>query len=181
MQTPFHRNFLRIILFSCFLQYSDSTHFPLTMFNDFLLCFFFLFFSFRYFIFNISVACDFIFLHDIPDDDGKCDENDKQQQHRNGILQSVCANNFAMMNHIGWLDDGLFIQRDADKRGGSSSGIGGGECDNRRNIIWNNFSSHHAFTTGRQPRPTDPNFGGKVRPKGPSQTLKVSIHMCEHR
>lgn len=64
----------------------------------------------------------------------------------------------------GWLDDGLFIQRDNDK---AREGSG------RRNILWNNFGSHHAFTTGRQQRANETNFGNKVRPKGPSQTLKV--------
>lgn len=68
----------------------------------------------------------------------------------------------------GWLDDGLFIQRDpADKRDGSATG-------GKRNILWNNFGSHHAFTTGRQRTANETNFGGgKIRPKGPSQTLKV--------
>lgn len=79
----------------------------------------------------------------------------------------------------GWLDDALFIQRESDKRGGSSgikvlgSGSNAVENDGRRNVLWNNFSSNHAFTTGRQQRQNDVNFGGKVRPKGPSQTLKV--------
>lgn len=49
------------------------------------------------------------------------------------------------------------------------------EKEGRRNILWNNFSSHHAFTTGRHQRQTDSNFGNKIRPKGPSQTLKVNI------
>lgn len=78
------------------------------------------------------------------------------------------------MREAGWLDDALFIQREAEQRGGGSSTGIGGENDSRRNVLWNNFGSHHAFTTGRQPRPSDANFGGKVRPKGPSQTLKVS-------
>lgn len=82
--------------------------------------------------------------------------------------------------NVGWLDDALFIQREAEKRGGSSSAGLSGECDNRRNVLWNNFSSHHAFTTGRQPRPGDANFGSKVRPKGPSQTLKVSLNVCKY-
>ncbi|XP_055303730.1 rho GTPase-activating protein 190 isoform X26 [Sitodiplosis mosellana] len=76
--------------------------------------------------------------------------------------------------HQGWLDDAQYN----DKRGGVGiSGIAGlgsssGEKEGRRNILWNNFSSHHAFTTGRHPRQSDTNFGNKVRPKGPSQTLK---------
>lgn len=55
-----------------------------------------------------------------------------------------------------------------------SGGFGGDKRDGggRRNILWNNFGSHHAFTTGRQ-RASETNFGNKVRPKGPSQTLKV--------
>lgn len=57
------------------------------------------------------------------------------------------------------------------------AGIGStsGEKESRRNILWNNFGSHHAFTTGRHQRQSDANFGNKVRPKGPSQTLKVSF------
>lgn len=50
------------------------------------------------------------------------------------------------------------------------------EKEGRRNILWNNFSSHHAFTTGRHQRQNDTNFGNKIRPKGPSQTLKVNIY-----
>lgn len=65
----------------------------------------------------------------------------------------------------GWLDDALFISRDIDKRDREMAG--------KRNVIWNNFSSHHAFTTGRQR--SEAGFGGKGRPKGPSQTLKVSL------
>lgn len=47
--------------------------------------------------------------------------------------------------------------------------------DGRRNVnknsIWNNFGgSTHAYTTGR--RHIDSNLN-KIRPKGPSQTLKV--------
>lgn len=49
---------------------------------------------------------------------------------------------------------------------------GSGEKESRRNILWNNFGSH-AFTTGRHQRHNDTNFGNKIRPKGPSQTLKV--------
>lgn len=49
------------------------------------------------------------------------------------------------------------------------------EKESRRNILWNNFSSHHAFTTGRHQRQNDPNFVNKIRPKGPSQTLKVNV------
>lgn len=84
-----------------------------------------------------------------------------------------------MAKITGWLDDGQYIQRENEKRGGvGMSGISGlgsssAEKESRRNILWNNFGSHHAFTTGRHQRPTDPNFGSKVRPKGPSQTLKV--------
>lgn len=45
-------------------------------------------------------------------------------------------------------------------------------CRNiNKNVLWNNFSgSTHAYTTGR--RHMDSNLN-KVRPKGPSQTLKV--------
>lgn len=74
------------------------------------------------------------------------------------------------------------------KDGGVSSGfVGGGgggvgttdkrDGGSRRNILWNNFGSHHAFTTGRQ-RASETNFGNKVRPKGPSQTLKVKNEVC---
>lgn len=42
-----------------------------------------------------------------------------------------------------------------------------------KNSIWNNFSSStHAYTTGR--RHIDSNLN-KIRPKGPSQTLKVFL------
>lgn len=70
----------------------------------------------------------------------------------------------------GWLDDALFINRDPEKHDTRSS--------IRRNIIWNNFgSNHHAFTTGR--RQNETNFGNRVRPKGPSQTLKVALSWNE--
>lgn len=49
----------------------------------------------------------------------------------------------------------------------------------KRNVIWNNFSSHHAFTTGRQR--SEAGFGGKGRPKGPSQTLKVGFFYFAHK
>lgn len=64
---------------------------------------------------------------------------------------------------IGWIDDGVFMQKDANS--------------GRRSLLWNNFGSHHAFTTGRahhQQRGADSNSANKIRPKGPSQTLKVS-------
>ncbi|XP_059615373.1 rho GTPase-activating protein 190 isoform X5 [Phlebotomus argentipes] len=64
--------------------------------------------------------------------------------------------------HQGWLDDALFIGRDGDKRDGSGS---------KRSVLWNNFGAHHAFTTGRRQNESS-TFGNKVRPKGPSQTLK---------
>lgn len=66
---------------------------------------------------------------------------------------------------VGWLDDQLFISRDGDKADVRGSV--------RRNVVWNNFSGNHAFTTGRQRN--DNSFGNKIRPKGPSQTLKVSF------
>ncbi|XP_017869931.1 PREDICTED: rho GTPase-activating protein 190 isoform X9 [Drosophila arizonae] len=56
--------------------------------------------------------------------------------------------------HQKWLDDKSDARRNANK-----------------NSIWNNFSgSTHAYTTGR--RHIDSNLN-KIRPKGPSQTLKV--------
>lgn len=81
---------------------------------------------------------------------------------------------------LGWIDDGVFMQKDGS---GGSRG---------RNMVWNNFGGntpHHAFTTGR-PHPQRSLDGGsatggsgsgmsggfapnKVRPKGPSQTLKM--------
>ncbi|XP_055713098.1 rho GTPase-activating protein 190 isoform X4 [Phlebotomus papatasi] len=64
--------------------------------------------------------------------------------------------------HQGWLDDALFIGRDGDKRDGSGG---------KRSVLWNNFGAHHAFTTGRRQNESS-TFGNKVRPKGPSQTLK---------
>ncbi|XP_055914651.1 rho GTPase-activating protein 190 isoform X15 [Eupeodes corollae] len=70
----------------------------------------------------------------------------------------------ARLLHQGWLDDQLFISRDAEKHDVRGSV--------RRNTIWNNFSgsNHHAFTTGR--RQNESSFANKIRPKGPSQTLK---------
>lgn len=56
----------------------------------------------------------------------------------------------------------------------SAMGNSSTENEGRRNILWNNFGSHHAFTTGRHQRQSDTNFGNKIRPKGPSQTLKVT-------
>lgn len=83
----------------------------------------------------------------------------------------------------GWIDDGVFMQKDG------SGGRG-------RNLVWNNFGGntpHHAFTTGR-PHPQRSGGGGglgadssssgmggfanKVRPKGPSQTLKLINVSC---
>lgn len=56
-------------------------------------------------------------------------------------------------------------------------GVASGNIDEgRRNVLWNNFGSHRAFTTGRHQRQNETNFGSKVRPKGPSQTLKVNYH-----
>lgn len=74
----------------------------------------------------------------------------------------------------------------SSKRNADTLGLGSGK---RSGIMWNNFSGHHAFTTGRQ-RSNEPAMpfmgaggGGGVmggvgasksgRPKGPSQTLKV--------
>ncbi|EDS33755.1 rho GTPase-activating protein 5 [Culex quinquefasciatus] len=43
--------------------------------------------------------------------------------------------------------------------------------DNKHNEdMWKNANTHHAFTTGR--RPNQSSFAKKIRPKGPSQTLK---------
>lgn len=83
-----------------------------------------------------------------------------------------------------------------------NGGGGGGTAGRSRNMVWNNFGGntpHHAFTTGR-PHPQRSGgggdgsgavaalgggggggggggaggfIGGKVRPKGPSQTLKL--------
>lgn len=74
------------------------------------------------------------------------------------------------------------------KRNADTLGLGTGK---RSGIMWNNFSGHHAFTTGRggsgvggsggrgheaaAPFMTSGGGGsGKNRPKGPSHTLKVS-------
>lgn len=55
----------------------------------------------------------------------------------------------------GWLDDGFLIPKQ----------------DNKQNEdLWKNVNTHHAFTTGRRPNQTS--FAKKIRPKGPSQTLK---------
>lgn len=54
-----------------------------------------------------------------------------------------------------WLDDGFLIPKQ----------------DNKQNEdMWKNVNAHHAFTTGR--RPNQSSFAKKIRPKGPSQTLK---------
>ncbi|XP_053695899.1 rho GTPase-activating protein 190 isoform X2 [Sabethes cyaneus] len=54
-----------------------------------------------------------------------------------------------------WLDDGFLIPKQ----------------DNKQNEdIWKQVNAHHAFTTGRRPNQTS--FAKKIRPKGPSQTLK---------
>lgn len=57
--------------------------------------------------------------------------------------------------YAGWLDDGFLIPKQ----------------DNKHNEdMWKNANTHHAFTTGR--RPNQSSFAKKIRPKGPSQTLK---------
>ncbi|XP_053666685.1 rho GTPase-activating protein 190 [Anopheles marshallii] len=55
----------------------------------------------------------------------------------------------------GWIDDGFLIQKQDNKQSED---------------IWKNMNAHHAFTTGR--RPNQSSFAKKIRPKGPSQTLK---------
>ncbi|XP_052865905.1 rho GTPase-activating protein 190 [Anopheles cruzii] len=55
----------------------------------------------------------------------------------------------------GWLDDGFLIPKQDNKQSED---------------LWKNVNAHHAFTTGR--RPNQSSFARKVRPKGPSQTLK---------
>ncbi|XP_059615370.1 rho GTPase-activating protein 190 isoform X2 [Phlebotomus argentipes] len=79
------------------------------------------------------------------------------------ITSDVSGSKDSLTTHdSGWLDDALFIGRDGDKRDGSGS---------KRSVLWNNFGAHHAFTTGRRQNESS-TFGNKVRPKGPSQTLK---------
>ncbi|KAL5277716.1 RhoGAPp190 family protein [Megaselia abdita] len=83
---------------------------------------------------------------------------------RDEINTDVSGSKDSLTTHdSGWLDDQLFISRDGDKADVRGSV--------RRNVVWNNFSGNHAFTTGRQ-RNNDSSFGNKIRPKGPSQTLK---------
>lgn len=77
----------------------------------------------------------------------------------------------------GRLEDSLQSKRNAD-----TLGLGTGK---RSGITWNNFSGHHAFTTGRGSRSNESSVpfmssgtgavasSGKGRPKVPSQTLKV--------
>ncbi|XP_040172171.1 rho GTPase-activating protein 190 isoform X3 [Anopheles arabiensis] len=55
----------------------------------------------------------------------------------------------------GWIDDGFLIQKQDNKQSED---------------LWKNMNAHHAFTTGR--RPNQSSFAKKIRPKGPSQTLK---------
>ncbi|XP_055846391.1 rho GTPase-activating protein 190 isoform X8 [Episyrphus balteatus] len=81
------------------------------------------------------------------------------------ITSDVSGSKDSLTTHdSGWLDDQLFISREAEKHDVRGSV--------RRNTIWNNFSgsNHHAFTTGR--RQNESSFANKIRPKGPSQTLK---------
>ncbi|XP_055390265.1 rho GTPase-activating protein 190 isoform X3 [Condylostylus longicornis] len=81
------------------------------------------------------------------------------------ITSDVSGSKDSLTTHdSGWLDDALFISRDGSKHD-NRAGV-------RSNIIWNNFggANHHAFTTGRQR--SESSFVNKVRPKGPSQTLK---------
>lgn len=63
---------------------------------------------------------------------------------------------FCSLFVIEWLEEKNDIRRNVNK-----------------NAIWNNFggSATHAYTTGR--RHIDSNLN-KIRPKGPSQTLKVN-------
>lgn len=64
----------------------------------------------------------------------------------------ICVNRLSIIAE--WLEDKSDARRNMNK-----------------NSIWNNFSgSTHAYTTGR--RHIDSNLN-KIRPKGPSQTLKV--------
>lgn len=82
----------------------------------------------------------------------------------------------------GRLEDSLQSKRNAD-----TLGLGTGK---RSGITWNNFSGHHAFTTGRGGRSNEPFMSsgtgavassGKGRPKVPSQTLKVSKRERENK
>lgn len=92
----------------------------------------------------------------------------------------------------GRLEDGLLGGGGSSKRNADTLGMGTGK---RSGIMWNNFSGHHAFTTGRGggigvggrgndsvPFMSSSGAGGgggvgkaSGRPKGPSQTLKVSL------
>lgn len=85
--------------------------------------------------------------------------------------------------HSGRLEDSLLGGGGSSKRNADTLGLGTGK---RSGIMWNNFSGHHAFTTGRGGRssggggnnadagPFMATSGKSGRPKGPSQTLKVS-------
>lgn len=72
----------------------------------------------------------------------------------------------------GRLEDSL-LGGSSSKRNADTLGLGSGK---RSGITWNNFSGHHAFTTGRGRggggEAAAP-YMGKSRPKGPSHTLKV--------
>ncbi|XP_055914650.1 rho GTPase-activating protein 190 isoform X14 [Eupeodes corollae] len=92
-------------------------------------------------------------------------DDDKDEKARLLHQADVSGSKDSLTTHdSGWLDDQLFISRDAEKHDVRGSV--------RRNTIWNNFSgsNHHAFTTGR--RQNESSFANKIRPKGPSQTLK---------
>lgn len=70
-------------------------------------------------------------------------------------------NNFLLISPPGWLDDSYLIQRQNYR-----------SRHNEAEDIWKNPSGQHAFTTGRSKGYA--NYGKNKRPKGPSQTLKVS-------
>lgn len=86
------------------------------------------------------------------------------------------------MTGAGRLEDSLL--GGGGKRNADTLGLGTGK---RSGIMWNNFSGHHAFTTGRGSRSGNESVpfmssssaaaaavaSKSGRPKGPSQTLKV--------
>ena len=97
-------------------------------------------------------------------------------------LRLVRFSNYIDDYPAGRLEDSLL----GGKRNADTLGLGTGK---RSGMMWNNFSGHHAFTTGRggggggSGRGNDSvpfmsaagksSGGASGRPKGPSQTLKV--------
>uniref|UniRef100_A0A182S9R8 PG2 pseudoGTPase domain-containing protein n=1 Tax=Anopheles maculatus TaxID=74869 RepID=A0A182S9R8_9DIPT len=79
-----------------------------------------------------------------------------QQQQQQQLKADTVSQSQSSLEEINcWIDDGFLIQKQDNKQSED---------------LWKNMNAHHAFTTGR--RPNQSSFAKKIRPKGPSQTLK---------